>query len=253
MKLRHWLSVTLIVTSLLAVGQRPAAAYLWDLPDGLLASDPKYGNETDTIPLRPVVGDKRDALQLLGMENSAGKNKQPHGLGNVRVQSGGRERAWQMFMDVLLYDELKSNVVRRVARDDDNYPSTTLPTAPNPRNYIVCGQTFDISKDNQSGTVKIKSLYYQEHAATGLAWIQYTIWHPKTLFHLAEEQRHRLIFLNRQCPDGDPNTCSDHQATTTPITSKNATDVKACIAVVGQPTPVAAADGREEGGGGGEM
>ena len=247
MKLRHWLSVTLIVTSLLAVGQRPAAAYLWDLPDGLLASGTQTWNESDTFRPKSAAGHAQDALRLLGMENSTGNNKQPHGLGNVRVQSGGRERAWKMFMEVLLYDELKNHVVRRVALDDDNYPSTTPSTPPNPRNYIVCGQTFDITGNNQRGTVKIKSLYYQEHAATGLAWIQYTIWHQ------GEEQRHRVIFLNRQCPDGKPTPCPDHQATTTPITSKNATDVKACIAVVRQPTPVAAADGKEEGGGGGEM
>ena len=110
-----------------------------------------------------------------------GNDKKPGGLGSIRVTTGGKPEAWSIFAAAT--SQIKADGANVI----NNYVDVDLTDQ---INGIICTLEFD--KDNIKNK-DIRKLHYQEHRATGLAWLQY---------EFVDHTRHRIIFLARTCPYG---------------------------------------------------
>ena len=124
-------------------------------------------------------------------------NKKPGGLGSIRVTTGGKPEAWAIFAAAT------SQIMATGAKVTNNYVDID---ATDQINNIICTLEFSSDKKNP-----IWKLHYQEHKATGLAWLQY---------ELAGTPRraHRIIFLARVCPYPYPNTAGSPDCANSPNT-----------------------------------
>ncbi len=138
------------------------------------------GDEPDKLPDIS----ESDISVMLNVDPNGKHHAQ--GLGGIRLLSGGKQRARNL-MTQIIYNRNNAHLLNGHTFDSDTYESGAV------RNSVICTAAFKIDSNN-TDTIKIERIHYQEHKPTGLAWIEYRFRDN------GNWQYHRLIFLNRICP-----------------------------------------------------